>query len=45
LQNDVVSALVSTTFLPCASGPSTYTIYRNEPTIDGSYANGFPQLW
>ncbi|GBF88086.1 hypothetical protein Rsub_00798 [Raphidocelis subcapitata] len=41
---DVVSALTATDFIPCFSGPTTYTLFRDQPVIDGGYANGFQQL-
>ena len=34
-QHDVASALLATDFIPCFSGPTTYTIFRNQPVIDG----------
>lgn len=32
---DLAGALAGTNYIPCLSGPDTYTTYRNEPVIDG----------
>lgn len=41
---DLLSCLTSTDYIPCFTGSSTYTIFRNQPVIDGGYANGFADL-
>jgi hypothetical protein len=42
---DVMSALLATSYLSCFSGPTPYTIFRNQPVMDGGYSTGFAQLW
>ncbi|KIZ00987.1 hypothetical protein MNEG_6975 [Monoraphidium neglectum] len=41
---DLITSLHSTDFLPCFAGLTTYTTFRNQPVIDGGYANGFEEL-
>ncbi|KAI7842840.1 hypothetical protein COHA_003585 [Chlorella ohadii] len=41
---DLKSALTATDFIPCFTGDTVYTIFRNHPVIDGGYANGFKEL-
>ncbi|KIZ05966.1 hypothetical protein MNEG_1991 [Monoraphidium neglectum] len=41
---DLVSCLTASDHIPCFTGPTLYTMFRNEPVIDGGYANGFEQL-
>lgn len=41
---DLRSAMLSTNWIPCFSGGTTYTIYRNQPVIDGGYSAGFRDL-
>lgn len=35
LQADLKSALTSTDYIPCWTGSSTFTLFRNQPVIDG----------
>lgn len=35
LQEDLWSCLTATDYIPCFTGTTTYTIYRNQPVIDG----------
>eukprot|EP00882_Tetradesmus_deserticola_P014328 GHRQ01015236.1.p1 GENE.GHRQ01015236.1~~GHRQ01015236.1.p1 ORF type:complete len:221 (+),score=73.29 GHRQ01015236.1:36-698(+) len=44
LQDDLISNLLGTSYLPCFSGPTTYTIFRNQPVLDGAFGNGFKQM-
>jgi hypothetical protein len=43
-QSDLIAALTATDYIPCFTGRHTYTIFRNQPVIDGGYANGFEEL-
>jgi hypothetical protein len=45
LQDDLIANLLGTSYLPCYSGPTTYTIFRNQPVLDGAFGNGFRQMW
>jgi hypothetical protein len=45
LQDDLIASLLGTSYLPCYSGPTTYTIFRNQPVLDGAFGNGFKQMW
>lgn len=42
---DLFSALRGTYYVPGFDGILTYNIFRNQPVIDGAFANGFKQLW
>ncbi|KAI8468806.1 MAG: hypothetical protein J3K34DRAFT_295289 [Monoraphidium minutum] len=44
-KNDLIAALTSTGHIPCYSGTTLFTYYKNQPVIDGGYANGFKELW
>ncbi|KAF6253620.1 hypothetical protein COO60DRAFT_1463118 [Scenedesmus sp. NREL 46B-D3] len=43
-RDDLISNLLGTSYLPCFSGPTTYTIFRNQPVLDGAFGNGFKQM-
>lgn len=38
---DLVNAVSASSYIPCISGLDTYTVFRNQPVLDGGYANGF----
>eukprot|EP00775_Hariotina_reticulata_P013150 gene13150-13280_t len=43
-QADLISTLLATDHIPCIVRDTTYTILRNNPVIDGGYANGFREM-
>uniref|UniRef100_A0A383VPF3 PNPLA domain-containing protein n=1 Tax=Tetradesmus obliquus TaxID=3088 RepID=A0A383VPF3_TETOB len=43
-RDDLIANLLGTSYLPCYSGPTTYTIFRNQPVLDGAFSNGFKQM-
>ena len=44
LQADLVSSALASSSIPCFMIPTTYSIFRNQPAIDGGYAVGFKEL-
>jgi hypothetical protein len=38
---DLANAIAGSSYIPCLSGLDTYTVFRNQPVIDGAYGNGF----
>ena len=42
---DLASALTTSDYLPCFSGPDTFTYFRNQPFIDGGFANSLKEIW
>lgn len=41
---DLLSCLMATDHIPCWSSQNVYALFRNQPCVDGGYANGFRQL-
>lgn len=41
---DLIAALAATTYIPCTSGMTSFTTFRNQPVVDGGYSSAFPQL-
>jgi hypothetical protein len=41
---DLVDALTATDMIPCFSDTTAFSIFRNQPVVDGGFANGFEDL-
>ncbi|KAF8073228.1 hypothetical protein HT031_000889 [Scenedesmus sp. PABB004] len=41
---DLKSCLLGTNAIPCFGTAGMFSIFRNQPVIDGGYGNGFPEL-
>ena len=44
MQADLKSALTSTDWIPCFTGQTMFTLFRNQPVIDGGCAPAPPLL-
>ena len=42
--DDLKSALMASNYVSCTMGPTPYTIFRDKPVLDGSYAAGFKDI-
>jgi hypothetical protein len=42
-KSDVKSALTATDYIPCFTGDTVYTTFRNNPVIDGGCVGGLPK--